>query len=418
MKEVRKILPISLYDIPGMENWLEEQANNGLFPVSIGSWATFTTDGVAGTRFRLEPYGKSGNEPTEEQLALYRNAGWEYALTIGSAYFLFYTTDPAAIELYSDFESRGLSLERLEKAVRSAQRRRSIVYSLLAAVLVWTMFFFKSKYDVQPDAFAHFPLTLIRLFNPTFLVFLVGQIFIWRQDGRNAKMLRKSCQALKNGEAPPPSPGPNKRIVRENIASIVLIIPLLILLLGQWFDGISPYENIPLDDFDRPYVAIQDIEDTPVYQWNDVFKEPPFSNELGFYSANVELSLLAASWYSVTQDAVSPQNGTKGNVFSKDPENGANRYAPELDTTCFKLLIPALARPVAEAQMDSYRLINLRWRYAEIPHPELDFVIIADEPEGIWQMAALGKDGRVAVFRYGGQEDLRDHLELLSTLVK
>ena len=32
-------------------------------------------------------------------------------------------------------------------------------------------------------------------------------------------------------------------------------------------------------------------------------------------------------------------------------------------------------------------------------------------------MAAPKKDGRVAVFRYGGRENLRDYLELLATLV-
>lgn len=29
----------------------------------------------------------------------------------------------------------------------------------------------------------------------------------------------------------------------------------------------------------------------------------------------------------------------------------------------------------------------------------------------------IGKRGKVAVFRYGGQEKLRDHLDLLSTLI-
>lgn len=111
MKKVRKILPVSVADISGLESWLEEQANHGLFPIRIGSWATFTTTGVPGTRFRIEPYGKSGDAPAEEQLALYREAGWEYAFAIGASYyFLFYTTDPSAVELYSDRESRGLSL--------------------------------------------------------------------------------------------------------------------------------------------------------------------------------------------------------------------------------------------------------------------------------------------------------------------
>lgn len=403
MKKIRRMLPLSTSDISGMERWLEEQANSGLFPISIGSWATFTTNGVPGTRFRLEPYGKCGNEPTEEQMTLYRNAGWEYAFAIGSVYFLFYTTNPAAIELYSDNESRGLSLERLEKAAQRAQRRKIIIYAVLVAAAIWVLFFFKSKFDVQPNNLAHWPLTLLRLFNPVFLIFIVGQIFVSRKNDRDLKMLRRSCKALKEGMTPPPSPGPSKKIVFENVMSIVLIVPLMILLLGQWLNWFSPYKDVPLNDFKCPYIEIQAIENTPVYQWNDLFEDPPFRNSQGVYYANVEYSLLAPVWYSVTQEAYSPQNGTRGNVFSKDPENAANRYSPELDITCFKLPIPSLARPVAEAQMDKYRLVNLRWSYDYIEFPDLDFVIIADEPDGIWQMAALGKGGKVAVFRYGGK---------------
>ena len=415
MRKVRKILPVSTADILGLEKWLEDQANNGLFPVSIGSWATFTTTGVPGTRFRLEPYGKCGDSPTEEQISLYRNAGWEYAFAIGASYyFLFYTTDPSAVELYSDHESRGLSLERLEKAAQRAQRRTMIFYFVLIAVIAWFLFFYKSKFDVQPNNLAYLPIVLLQIFNPVFLVFIIAQIFIFRKNGRDLRLLKNSCKALKEGLAPPPSAGPSKKIVWENAMSLVAIIPIAILILGQYS---APYNNIPLEDFKRPYIEIQAMESTPVYQWNDLFEDPPFRNSQETYYADVEYSLLAPSWYSVTQEAYSPQNGTQGNVFSKDPENGANRYSPELEMTFFNLLIPPMAQSVAEAQMEQYRLVNVRWSYEYVDYSDLDFVIIANEPNEIWQMAALGKGGKVAVFRYGGQEKLRDHLDLLSTLV-
>ena len=97
MSMIRKIIPVSLYDIPGLE----------------GSWAVFEDRGLPGTRFRLDPFANrtgEGLEPTEEKLELYRQAGWEYAFRVGRAYFLFYTTDPQAPELFSDHQSQGLSL--------------------------------------------------------------------------------------------------------------------------------------------------------------------------------------------------------------------------------------------------------------------------------------------------------------------
>lgn len=67
--------------------------------------------------------------------------------------------------------------------------------------------------------------------------------------------------------------------------------------------------------------------------------------------------------------------------------------------------------------MDVYRLVNLRWTYEEAEWPDADFVILARTKEKVWQMAALGRGGRVAVFRYAGKEDLADHLDLLAAMV-
>lgn len=63
MKKIRKFLPLSIYDIPGIEHWLEEQANSGLFPLYLEEWATFESTGIPGTRFRLEPWGKTVRNP-------------------------------------------------------------------------------------------------------------------------------------------------------------------------------------------------------------------------------------------------------------------------------------------------------------------------------------------------------------------
>ena len=65
--------------------------------------------------------------------------------------------------------------------------------------------------------------------------------------------------------------------------------------------------------------------------------------------------------------------------------------------------------------MEQYRLVNLSWSYETLEQPGLDFVLLAREPEGLWQMAALGRGGQVAVYLYCGQEQLRGHLDLLSS---
>ena len=56
--------------------------------------------------------------------------------------------------------------------------------------------------------------------------------------------------------------------------------------------------------------------------------------------------------------------------------------------------LPILARPVARAQLDSYRLVNLYWSYEEVDWPGTDFVILATAEKKTWQMAAVGRGGR------------------------
>ena len=142
------------------------------------------------------------------------------------------------------------------------------------------------------------------------------------------------------------------------------------------------------------YVELQELESTPV-----VLFDPSSGHDSRAYR---EHSLLAPAWYSVTQQA-------------RSPENGASCYASQLEAMYFRLLLPSMARSVAQAQMEQYRLVNLSWSYETLEHPGLDFVLLAREPEGLWQMAALGRGGQVAVFLYCGQEQLRDHLDLLSS---
>lgn len=424
MKKIRKLIPVSLYDIPGMERWLEEQAGQGLFPEQLGSWATFNREGKPGTRFRLDPYGKTGTEPDGEQLELYRQAGWEYALPIGRAYFLFYTTDPAAPELYSDYQSRGLSLDRLAKQVRRMK------YSFLPVLIVFLLaalvfcFWPASRFDVQPDRWARPPLLLLTLTQPGFLLCLVCLFFlILPQQRRDCRTMDAHHKALKNGLPPPPSPGPSRKVRAEHLADLILA-PLLVVVVavptfGNYFGlNFLPWDRlIPLDSFSQPYVALADLEDEPLYTYEALFGEPGHS-QADENTAQRHFSLLAPVWYEVIENKNSAQAGTQTNAFSPDPQGGKYRYSPNLDATYFQLLLPALARPVAEAQLDAYRLVNIRWGYEEVSYPGVDFVILARDPESPWQMAALGNGGRVAVFRYAGVEQLADHLDALATMVR
>lgn len=325
-------------------------------------------------------------------------------------YYLFCATDPNAAEIYSDRESRGISLEPIRKRIISCRRRRWAGYAILAALLVWAMFFYSSEYDIQPDRAARLPLQLLILFRPNALLLAACMIGIWVQSVQDNRLLHRTYQALIQGFAPPSSKGPRKAILCQKVVFLVLLALMVASSAAQVW---SQWARIPLEDVPGRYVSLQSLEQQTVLPWEELADQPSLDGKAGNY-AQLDFSLLAPGWYTVTQKGYSPQSGSQPNYFSPDPENGEVRYAPSLDATYFDLLLPALARPVAQAQMDLYRLVNLRWTYEESAWPGLDFVIHATEPGGVWQMLAIGKGSRVAVFRYAGQEDLKARLPLLS----
>ena len=172
--------------------------------------------------------------------------------------------------------------------------------------------------------------------------------------------------------------------------------------------------NEPSPEQRELYVPLQELEQVELVSSREVFGDSPFHE--GENEGVNHFSFLAPVWYEVSQDSPEAAEGSFEG-YSHDPQGGKYRYSPSLDTTCFRLILPALAEPVARAQLDEYRLVNLWWEYEEISYPGLDFVILATVQDDTWQMAALGKGGRAAVFRYAGVEQLEDHLERLAEMV-
>jgi len=408
MKKARKMLPVSLYDLSGLEAWLESQANEGLFPTHLGSWATFTQDGKPGTRFRLDALGAEKDSPSEEQLELYRQAGWEYSFPVGHAYFLFYAADPAAPEPFTDYQSRGLSLDRLTRQMRSVDRRRRFLNILLLVLFISPFWLhIQSKYDVQPDRWAGLPAYLLQMCSVVTLLFLV--LFVWSnlKERRDWRAIRDLHENLSQGLPPPSSPGPSKKIVWEHRIELILILPLMLCLAVSLFD----LNRIPIERFPLPYIDLQELEGQPLVYENRTKFQPDYN------MGEIRCSLLAPVWYDISQDMESPTPGTAGGVYSPDPEGGKNTYSPSLEMEYCHVLFPGMARTVARSLMHEMRLVNIYWVYEEADHPSLDYVLLARDEDSPWQMAALVKGGKIAVFRYAGVLDLGEQLDKLAVMV-
>ncbi len=293
------------------------------------------------------------------------------------------------MELYSDHESRGLSLERLERAARRAWQRSLLLGVVLAAVSVWLLLFWSGGMAARGGL----PLVWLRVFDPTFLVLLLCQGVAFGRSCRNARLLRRACQALRLGMDMPPSAGPSRGIVWENVISWRRFSCWHCCWRDSgWSAGASPWRT----------------SGSPMWSCRS-WRAPRWSCLTHPPDTIPGLTGSIPCW---------PRPGIPSPSRPAVRKNGASCYAPQLEAMYFRLLLPSMARSVAQAQMEQYRLVNLSWSYETLEHPGLDFVLLAREPEGLWQMAALGRGGQVAVYLYCGQEQLRDHLDLLSSWVR
>ena len=404
MEYTSKFSPVSLYDIPGLEQWLEEMANQGLFPERIGGSGRviFREGGQPGTRFRLEPAAAT-SEPPQAQLDLYREAGWEFACRVPNLFYLFYTLDPAAPELHTDPETRGQGLDRLARKIRWAKLFLLFYFPVLPLLILLPQFLMVSKYDSQPALGAQLFVALLRLGHPIFFLLLVGYILLTILQIRQLQGLLTLHRNLKEGLPPPPSPGPKKWMSLYHGVTLAALFPLLVYSV---FFRNFPTETT-LNGFRQPYISLEQIESVTITPDRDDCR------------AKEELSLLAPVWYTVEQRGKFYKEDVPREMgFSIDFNEEMRHYAPDLEMTYLELTIPAMARPVAKSVMDSMRLINLYWLYEEASHPGADFVLLARATTKPYQMAALGKGGKVAVFRYGGSEDLAEHLSILVDMVQ
>lgn len=409
MKTTRKPTPVSLYDMAGLERWLEELADRGLSPVRIGNYFTkFHPGGVPGTRFRLEAAG-TDEEPPQDMLDAYRASGWEYLGRVTRLYYIFAAQAPEAPELHTDPVTRGWSLDHLAR-----QTRRSFLLLLAAPFLLvllialaafWFQWSFRQDFPWLefPDMALRLPLVLVQ--SSPLLVFIPFLLWSWLWLLGQLLQLLRLRKELAQGFDSDRTERPKKRSWKW--MNLIYLVLSVLLSLSLVLTNLSRLAYTSLARTSLPYVSLEELEGEPL-----LLRRAPDANRV-----QRQFSLLAPLYYTAEQRSYRPGVDADPNWFSSDPADADCTYSPQLDMTRFRLLFPAMARPVAQAQMDSDRLLNLNWTYEEADWPGTDFVLLAKAEGFPWQLAALGRGCQVAVFRYAGKEDLGDHLDLLAAMV-
>ena len=108
-------LPASLYDVPAIQAWLEDQAKRGKL---LDYWCGFRKGEPAECQYRLEPAGQKEYKPSEEKEAAYEAAGWEFVCATSvntEGFFVWRSVRANPQELYTEPETEGIRYEWLWK---------------------------------------------------------------------------------------------------------------------------------------------------------------------------------------------------------------------------------------------------------------------------------------------------------------
>ena len=145
---VSKPIPCSLYDIQGLQSWLDEMALNGLFFHHLSHFndqAYFETGEPRPVRYRLDPADKDSRKGKEREEA-YAQMGWSYVSRIGKRFYIFSSDDPEAPELYNDSQSLAIAMEKLVN-----REVKSTIYCALAFVLLILLLLFLGRRSLLPE---------------------------------------------------------------------------------------------------------------------------------------------------------------------------------------------------------------------------------------------------------------------------
>lgn len=143
MKKSYRICPCDSYDIEGIQSWLEDLAQEGLFLEEDGVFCgvfTFVRGKAERVAYRLDiaqkqkPRFFGGSDGwTEEEKELYRAMGWEFLLQYGE-FRIYRALKPDAPELNTESQTHAMTMGFLKRSARS-----NWIWAI-GAVLFWLVF--------------------------------------------------------------------------------------------------------------------------------------------------------------------------------------------------------------------------------------------------------------------------------------
>ena len=402
MKRVYKLTPVREYDIAGVESWLEDMARRGLYLIKFRPlFCTFQRGEPAQVRYRLEPHHRRvlDDELPQSMLELYEQFGWDCVDEVNRSMLIFSTRNPDAPELHTDPELQEAQWRKLYQSARNGFAANLL---LALALLAFTGYLLLGEGTpvLSLVESSVLPLALLELW-------VIAQLMASIPD---LSLLSAAVRRLKEGVPLEHRAVYPRRRMGTTIGFLVSLLVLLVLIVGDYIlpftgGGIRPLDGV--QDFTP--LSLASLEG-PGYQPNAFVSG---GTDYANFSRQEHYLLCWHQWEVVETGKWS-----------------ADGAWTRLEIQWYDLALPLLARPLAREQMEAAARLEddiwwaapedeeRTWTVTQYPGQGLDYLAVAREAGGRFQIAAAALDGRTAVVRYTGQGNLSDHLEEISNMVR
>lgn len=224
-KFVKKLIPFESCDIPAIQSWLEDMAEQGLLYVDCGFFcARFERGEPKKLRYRLDFCDVSLGKIPEEKAELYERSSWRVVGELKNDLVVLTTDDPDAPEIFSEPEHLIKPLKRLAKK-HTAYWILFLIMFLLSRVgspFIYTMLGMDTFVGGVLDIGTVYYILLLLM-----AVLLLLEFIVHLQSCRHLKKLIKQIE--RGGELPT-----GERYKAKSKIGAVLI-PLTIPVIALWF---------------------------------------------------------------------------------------------------------------------------------------------------------------------------------------
>lgn len=279
-KTYYRLAPCPAYDVEGMESWLEDMAEQGLFLTRDGffcGFGFFHQDTPQKAKYRLQaseiPGGflSDNDEPEEEAQQLSEALGWEYVARRGE-FYIYRSLEENVRELNTDPEVQALTLKMVQK------RQYSSLWSSIFWIIVFPLIRGGKATVIVPMLYMK---TWFYLFS------MVLVLWFFLDSVRKLVYYTKLRKKLKRGEGLNREKKWKKRAWQypaKIVLQIVLCCTWAFILLGNLGRNVLFEEEIPLSEYtgNPPFATMADLapggfyEIQPMYyvntvtEWSDV----------------------------------------------------------------------------------------------------------------------------------------------------